>query len=375
VKAIAGALVVAAALATSTWAEPMTFYIGTYTHSGKSDGIYSCSLDPETGKLGPVKLAAKVHDPSYLAISPDARFLYAAVETRTGAIGAFAIKPDSTLRPLNQQPSGGAGACHVSVDGSGRVAFIANYTAGNIAAFPTNPDGSLADRSAFVQYTGTGPDPKRQEAPHAHGIYPDPANRFVYSPDLGTDNVWIFRLDPASGVLSPASPASAKVPPSSGPRHLAFHPRRNTVYVVNEMGLSVTTFIRDPESGALESVQTIPALEPGTPAAGATTAEIACHPSGKRVYVSTRGTHTITVFDVAQDGSLTRAQVAPAHVKTPRGFAIDPSGRWLVAAGQDDNRLAVFAIDPQTGKLSAEPVSTGEVSAPVCILFSPAAHR
>jgi 6-phosphogluconolactonase len=355
----------------SSLAADATFYLGTYTKSGKSQGIYVGKVDTETGKLGTLELAAEAKSPSFVALSPNGRFLYAALEDGGGSVGAYAVNADGKLTPLNIQPSGGAGACHVWVDATGQTVLAANYGGGSIAAFSVKPDGSLGERTAFVQFEGSGPDQARQKGPHGHSIYTDAANRFVYSCDLGTDNVWIFQLDPAKGTLAPANPPSGKVPPGAGPRHFAFHPKADFAYANNEMGMSVTAFARDPKTGALTELQTLSTLPEGAEREGASTAEIFVHPTGKWLYVSNRGHDTIAVYAIGADGKLTWIEAAPAQVKVPRGFAIDPSGRWLVTAGQNDSRIAVLNIDQATGKLTATDQSA-EVGMPVCVLFAPA---
>ena len=346
-----------------------TFYIGTYTKPAKSEGVYVSKLDTDTGKLGPVELAGKAASPSYVALSPDGKFLYAAVESGKGAVAAFAVGADKKLTTLNEQPAGGDGTCHIWVDATGKNVLAANYGGGSIVGFRANADGSLGERSFFQQYEGTGPDKARQEKPHAHAIYTDSTNQFAYACDLGTDNVWTYRFDAAKGALKAAEPASAKVPPGAGPRHLAIHPNGRFAYANNEMGLSVTAFTRDTTTGALASVQNLSTLPEGTATKGVSTAEIFCHPTGKWLYASNRGHNSIAVYAIAADGKLTWIETAPAGVKVPRGFGIDPTGKWLVAAGQEDDKIAVLKIDPATGKLTPNG-STAEVGAPVCILFA-----
>ncbi len=359
-------------LATTALAADATFYLGTYTRSGKSQGIYAGTLDPATGKLGPLKLAAEARNPSFVALSPNGKFLYASGEGAAGqGMLAFAVQPDKMLKPLNTGDTGGAGNCHVWVDATGGTAFAANYGGGSIAAFRLKPDGSLGERSAFVQFTGSSANPKRQSAPHAHSIYSDAQNKFVYSPDLGTDNVWIFKFDAAKGTLAPADPPSGKVPAGGGPRHLAIHPSGKFAFVNNEMTLTVTAFARDEKTGALQEIETVSTLPPGTDTAGLSTAEIFCHPNGQYFYVSNRTHDTLSVFSIASDGKVKLIQNAPAGVKVPRGFGLDPSGQWLIAGGQNDDRIAVHKIDPATGQLTLTG-ETAEVGAPVCVLFAPA---
>jgi 6-phosphogluconolactonase len=363
-------LAAAVAMAVSAAAADSIFYLGTYTKTGRSHGIYVGRIDLETGKLGAIELAAAAKSPSFLALSPDGKNLYAALEDGGGAVGAFSVQPDGRLAAMNTQPSGGAGACHVWVDSAGKLVFTANYGGGSIATFRREADGSLGERTAFVQFEGTGPNKQRQDRPHAHSIYTDAANRFVYACDLGTDKVWIFQLGLEKGTLTPVTnPAFGEVPPGAGPRHLALHPNGKFAYANNELGLSVTTFSRDAESGALTALQTLPTLPAGANATGVSTAEIFVHPTGKWLYVSNRGHDTIATYAIGADGKLTWIEAAPSLVKVPRGFGIDPSGKWLIAAGQDDDRIAVLKIDAETGKLTATDQGA-EVGSPVCVLFA-----
>jgi 6-phosphogluconolactonase len=364
-------LIALASILNSAWAVEARFFLGTYTLGETSKGIYTCTLDLETGRLGPVALAAEADNPSYLAITPNGNFLYAASEVSPhGLTIAFRVEAGGKLVRLNQQSSGGAGTCHVSVDASGRYVFAANYGDGNISCFRTQEAGSLGEAIAFIQLREPDPVDGSERKSRAHSVDTDPSNRFLYSCDLGTDNIWIFTFDPESGKLEENSPPAAKAPKGSGPRHLVIHPSTRYLYANTEMGCSVSAFERDAISGALTPLQVIPTLPEGTPRAGTTTAEIACHPTGKWLYVSNRGADTIATFAIGREGRLTWVANAAAGVKVPRGFAIDRSGRWLIVAGQKDNRIVVLEIDQTTG----EPRSTGQVASvasPVCVLFAP----
>ena len=344
------------------------FYIGTYTKPGGSRGICRGSLDTVTGALTVLGLAGEAKNPSFLAMHPGGKFLYAAMEQDGGAVGAFAIEKDGTLRHLNDQSSKGGGNCFVTVDASGRNVLAANYGSGSVASLPIHEDGSIAEATGFVQHTGHGGNPTRQKEPHAHAIYVNGA--FAYACDLGTDDVFVYRFDAAKGTLTPNDPPSGKVPPGSGPRHLAFHPKGGFAYVCDEMTSSITALAHDAAKGTLTAIQTISTLPPdATDAAKNSTAEIFCHPNGKFVYVSNRGHDSIAVFAIAGDGKVTLIQNAPAGVKVPRGFAITPDGGWLVAAGQDSNSLASHKIDPATGQLTPAGKADG-VGAPVCVVFA-----
>ena len=347
------------------------FYIGTYTDHNSSQGIYQGTMDPVSGKLGPITPAATASDPSFLALSPNGDALYAAEETPgPGSVEAFQRSEKGTLTPLNKEPAGGSGTCHVSVDPSGRDVLVANYNSGTIACFRLKLGGAIGARTALVQYKGSGPNPARQAGPHAHSIYASPDDAYVYACDLGTDHVWIFKFDPATGTLHAATPPAAEVLPGSGPRHLAFARGGRDVYVTSEMGDSVTFFTRNSHTGQLTRQQTVSTMPAGQPDAKTATAEIVLHPDGKWLYASNRGSDAVSVFAVASSGRIKLIQVIAAGVKVPRNVAIDPTGRWMITAGQNDSRLAVLKIDPQTGKLSAT-ANAAQVPAPVCVLFEP----
>ena len=343
-----------------------TIYFGTYTN-GTSHGIYRASFDPATGHLGEPELAAQAKDPSFLAFSPDGTRLFAALEMPK-QLGAWSVGGDGQLTALNVVPSGGADPCHVWVDATGRTLLYANYSGGSFGAYRILPDGSLGARSYFFQATGSGPNKGRQEGPHLHSAYTDPSNRFVYTMNLGTDQVSAYHFDAATGSLTPADPPFASVPPGAGARHLAFS-AAGYVYVCNEMGISVTVFKRDAASGALTPVETVSNVPEGTDTKGFTTAEIALSPGGKFLYVSNRGRDTITLFYVTEDGKLTRIEETPAPAG-PRGMALSPDGKWVVVAGQGANRVDVLRVDPNTGQLTATGQSI-KLDSPVSVLWAP----
>ncbi len=344
------------------------FYIGTYTKTGVSLGIYRATLNTETGAVTPPVLAAQVNNPTFLALHPDGKHLYAAAERGEGAVAGFAIQPDGGLRALGEEPFLGRGNCHVYVDSTGKNVFSANYGSGSIALVPIKPDGSLGDPAVVIQHVGSGPNPDRQKEPHAHSVYQN--GKFLYSCDLGTDDVFIYKFDADKGTLTPNDPPSAKVPPGAGPRHLAFHPKGGFAYVNNEMGNSVTVFTHDAVKGTMTQIQNITTLPADyADAAKSSTAEIFCHPSGKFLYVSNRGHDSIAVFAIGADGKLTNVEYAPAHVNGPRGFNLTHDGSWLIAGGQTSNNLAVHKVDPDTGKLTFVTEVKG-VGAPVSIEFT-----
>jgi len=356
--------------------QPMRVYIGTYT-SAKSKGIYVSQFDPATGRLGPAELAVQTGNPSFLAVHPSGRFLFAVGETsdfggkREGAVRAFGVGEQSgRLTLLNQQSSGGAGPCHLAVDHAGKCLLVANYGSGSIAVLPILGNGNLAERSTTIQHQGSSVNPQRQAGPHAHFITPDLENRFALTCDLGLDQVLVYRLDPPKAALAANDPPFAAVKPGSGPRHLAFHPSGHFIFLINEMGSTITTFAYDPQRGALNELQTISTL-PEDFTGKSTCAEVQVHPSGRFVYGSNRGHDSIAVFAFdAAAKKLTFVEHQSTQGKTPRHFAIDPAGRWLLAENQGSDNIVLFRVDAATGRLNP----TGqvvEVPAPVCAVFVP----
>lgn len=349
-------------------ARSIRLYVGTNTRPGGSEGILTALFDLESGAFGQPELAARAENPTYLALSPDGRFLYAAVESSEGGVMAFRRRADGHLEELNRVASGGAGACHVALHPSGKLLFVSHYNGGSLAVFRVAEDGSLSERTALLPFSGNGPDPVRQRKPHAHGAWCDAAGKTLYCCDLGTDRIRTFRLDAGKGALDPIEPAG--VTAGGGPRHLALHPSGRFAAVNHEMGMAVSLFAVDPGSGALAMRQTIPLLPPGQEHPGATSAALFFHPSGKWLYVSNRGPDTLDLFASGDEGGLAPLGSFPSGVKKPRDFRIDPGGRWLVVAGQADSRLVAHAIDPATGKLTPAP-GAASLPDPTCVLFAP----
>jgi len=349
-------------------------YFGTYTDT-TSKGIYMGMFDVAEGRLSGIELAAPAARPSFLAIHPRRPLLYAVGETanfqgkKTGVVRAFAIEASGKLRLLNEQPSGGAGPCHVSVEPGGRCVLVANYSGGSVACLPIEEGGRLAPPSSVIQHRGSGPNRQRQEGPHAHSINVDPTGRFALAPDLGCDKVFVYRLEAAAGRLIPHDPPAVDLAPGAGPRHLDFHPNGQFAYVINELNSTVTTLAYDAAAGRLKvvaSVSTLPADFSGPN----TTADVHVHPSGKFLYGSNRGHDSIAIFAIGADGTLRPLGHQPTRGKTPRNFALDLTGQYLLAANQDSDTVAVFRIDIQTGLLRpvGEPVA---VPRPVCIRLLP----
>jgi 6-phosphogluconolactonase len=352
-------------------------FIGTYTTKTDSKGIYSFRFDAATGQLTPIGLAAQTQDPSFLTISSNREYLYAVNELPTfegkssGAVTSYSLdRKSGKLTQLNQVASGGADPCYLSLDQTGKYLLVANYTGGSVTTFPIAPDGRLGAASAFIQHRGSGPNRERQEAPHAHYIATSSDNHFAFVVDLGLDEVVIYRFDPANGSLTPNDPPFAKLAPGAGPRHLAFHPNGKYAYVLSEVNSTITAFTYNPKNASFSTLQTLSTL-PKDFTSHNDTAEIVVYPSGKFLYASNRGHDSIAVFaiDPAQ-GALTAAGDFSTKGKTPRNFALDPSGNFLLVANQESNNIVVFRVDRSTGVLTP----TGQVanvSAPVDIVFVP----
>jgi len=348
-------------------------YLGTYTRKN-SKGIYLAELDLRAGTLRLKGLAAALANPSFLAVHPNGRWMYAVGEMgdfqgkKQGAVSALAIRPDGTLELLNQQPSGGAGPCHLTVDPTGRYVVVANYGGGSVASLPIDEDGRLREPVSVIQHTGSSVHPQRQQRPHAHSVNFDPTGQRLIAADLGLDKLLVYRLDLASGKLAPHDPAWVKVDAGAGPRHFAFHPTGRFAYAINELASTITAFAYQADPGRLEPVQTISTLPEGF-TGNNTTAEVQVHPSGQFLYGSNRGHDSLAVFAVdPATGKLTPKGHVFTQGKTPRNFGIEPTGQYLVAANQDSDNVVLFRIDTQTGQLTP----TGQqiqVSMPVCVKF------
>jgi 6-phosphogluconolactonase len=350
-------------------------YVGTYTKASK--GIYAWRLNTATGQLQPLGLAAETTNPTFLAVHPSRRFLYAVSEVssfqgqKSGAVSAFAIDPKSgKLSFLNQAPSRGAGPCHLTVDSRGRNLLVANYGSGSMAVLSISDDGRLREASDFVQHHGSSLDPKRQQGPHAHSVNLSPDNRFAIVADLGLDQVLVYRFNPAYSALGANEPPFAKVNPGAGPRHFAFHPSGKFAYVINELQSTVTAFTWAADAGTLSEIQTISAL-PKDFAGESYCAEVQVHPGGRFLYGSNRGHDSIAVFAIDEaKGTLTPVEHVSTQGKWPRHFGIDPSGTLLLAANQNSDNITVFRIDAKTGRLQATGQSL-EAGSPVCVKFVP----
>lgn len=371
------ALAAAPALAAgSSHAASSLVFFGTYTGSG-SKGIYASTMDTQTGGLTEPQLVAETDNPSFVALHPSGKYLYAVNEignydgTPWGSVSSFEILDAAgKLKWINTVSSRGGAPCHVVVDKAGKHVLVANYVGGNAAVFPVRADGGLAGASSEVRHTGSGVDKSRQEAPHAHSINLDAANTHAVVADLGLDKVMIYKYDAARGVLTPNEPPFVESNPGGGPRHFDFHPGGAHAFANNEMLSSVMAMRYDKESGALAEIVTLGTL-PDQYFGSNSTAQTKVHPSGRFVYVSNRGHDSVAVFSFdAATGAMRQIQVEPTRGKTPRNFNITPDGRFLLAANQNSGSVNLFRIDLETGKLTPTALSL-KVPNPVCVEFLP----
>jgi 6-phosphogluconolactonase len=373
-------------------------YVGAYTgfgpnRRGKAEGIDLFRLDPTTGALTHVETTPGVENPSFLTVDPTRRFLYAvngspSIDGRPGgAVSAFAIDQETGhLTFINRQMTTGQGPCHATIDRAGRYVLATSYHAGNVVVFPTRPDGGLAPACDLVQHHGSSVNPDRQDRPHAHAVNFDLAERFALVCDLGLDRVFVYRFNHEAGELIPNDPPWSATEPGVGPRHLAVHPTGRYVFVINEIGSSLSSYRYDPDRGALSAIETVPTIPAdfvGTPftpdvqvgpaasrppVVGTNfAADVHVAPSGRFVYGSNRGHDSIVVyaFDEATE-RMTCVGYVPTGGRTPRNFTIDPTGTLLLVANQGSDTIVSFRIDPTTGTLAP----TGDVASsptPTCV--------
>jgi len=368
----------AAFLPTSVSAADLLIYFGT-RDQGPDKGFSLAHFNTETGALSQPAFIQPAVGPGFFMVHPDGRHLYT-VNTHggtdaplEGAVSAYEIDPKTgKLTLINSQPSGGQNPAYLGLDHTGHFAFAANYNSGTVVAFPIKPDGSLGPRTAFDQHTGKSVTPDRAQQAYAHSIIIDPSNHFALSADLGLDRVYIYKFDDKTGALTPNTPAWFTDKPASGPRHITFSPDGKFAYVVHEIASFVGVYSWDSAKGVLTEVQAISTL-PADFKEKNTAAEVQVHPNGKFLYASNRGNNSLAVFSVdPTSGKLALLQHISTQGKTPRNFTFDPTGQWIVASNQDSNSAIVFKVDSKTGLLTQiGPLATLPAS-PYCERFVPA---
>lgn len=341
--------------------------IGTYTNSGKSEGIYVYRFNTANASFSPVSVGKGIKNPSYLAVSPDNRYVYSVSEgDNEGAITAFSFN-EGQLTMLNSQPSGGNSPCYVAVDRTGKWVAAGNYSSGSLSILPVQPDGSLGAPGTTITHEGKSVNPSRQEQPHVHQTLFAPANDYLLVPDLGTDKVMIYRFDEQSGQLSAEAPA--QVTPGAGPRHFDFHPSGRYGYLVEEMGGTVTAFAYDGK-GKLTAIQNI-STHPAGYKGAIGSADIHVSPDGKFLYASNRGeSNTIAIFAIDEKtGRLQPVDYVPTLGVHPRNFNFDPTGNFILIANRDTDNIVIFKRDTTTGKLT--PLKDQiQVPSPVCVKWA-----
>ncbi len=350
--------------------QPLLF-VGSYA-AADQPGIHAFHFDEASGALTPIGSLAGVANPSFLAVHPNRRWLYAVGETsqkNDGAPGSvWAVRFERepwAIHRVNQQPSGGDWPCHLQIDATGRWLFVSNYGTGSVGVLPILADGALGEMTDLVQHRGHSVNPERQEGPHAHSATLTPDNRFVIVADLGTDELAVYRLDATAGKLG--EHARVKTRPGAGPRHLAFHPDGQRVYVANELDSTVTVYDYDAASGALRERQSVEGLPPGAPEN--TAADIHLSPSGDRVYMSNRGHNSLAVFSVEADGRLTRIAAPSCGGNWPRNFALAPGGRFILVANQYSGEVSVLPRQAGAEEIGA-PVARAAVPQASCLQFA-----
>ena len=361
-----------------------TAYVGTYStgSDGHGEGIYRFRVNLETGELTGRKLAAKTPNPTWIAIHPSKKFLYAINEVAdfaagNGSVSAFAIGPGGELRLLNTVSSAGAGPAHMSLDATGRFAFVANYIGGSIAVLPVHADGALGEavdvhrdlnmvgpaRPAIAppgSYAVSGHD-----APHAHMIAADPANKFVLATDLGQDRLYSYAFDASTGKLDPRGLLSLLG--GVGPRHFAFHPNGQWLYVLTEESSQIVFMTYDASTGQ-SAVRQIHSTLPDGFQGTSYGSEIAVSPDGHFLYAANRLHDTVSIFAIAADGNPAFVGETSTMGDYPRHFAIGPGGSFLFVCNQHSDSITSFRIDRETGKLGFTGKYAG-VGSPAMIAF------
>ncbi|WP_223649586.1 lactonase family protein [Hymenobacter psoromatis] len=335
-------------------------YVGTNVSGDQASTIYLYRLHATTGELTPLSVQRGGSQPSYLTMDAARRHLYAVSETGTfqgransGGVSAFEVNATTgALTLLDQQPSLGASPCYISLDHTGKDALVANYVGGNVALLPLRADGALAPPAATDQHQPPLGPHKNQDHAHAHCFIPDPANRYAFAVDLGTDKVYGYQLDAAAGQLRLLPTPAFVAKPGAGPRHLTFHPDGRRAYLENELNSTVTALTYDADHGTFSEIQTVSTLPAGFTGENSG-ADVHVSPDGRFLYTSNRGDNSLAVFSIAPaDGRLALVQHVSTQGKTPRNFALDPSGRLLLVANQNSDNIFTYRVDKQSGKLT-----------------------
>jgi 6-phosphogluconolactonase len=353
-------------------ADPIVFI--TAFAPGERGGIHAYQFSTKDGTLKSLKRTEGVENPFFLAFAPDHKHLYSIHAKQFGGkdneqVAAYeVVGRTGELKFLNRQSAEGTASCYLDVDKTGKMLVVANYSSGSVAALPIKAGGSLGEPASFIQHKGSSVNPERQKEPHAHCIVVSPDNRFAFAADLGTDQIFSYKLDPTAAKLTP-KPPFAKSPAGAGPRHLTFHPNGKRVYVINELLNSVTLFDYKADAGTLTEKQTISTLPEGFKGTSHC-ADVKITPDGRFLYGTNRGHDSIAAYKIGEDGRLSLLAIKPSLGKGPQNLAITPDGEWLLCANMAGDNVAVFRIDPKSGELKSagEPVKQ---TSPSCIMLLP----
>ena len=348
--------------------------IGTYTRDegwvhGKADGVYRI-VNSGDGEFI-INTAAEVINPSFVAISPDKKNVYAVSELggapdSHGFIHAFSADEDMNLTYIDKYPTNAFSPAHVSVDATGKFVFAANYQGGVAMVYHRKEDGRL-EIAQQLDHEGSGPH-QNQDASHTHMVKVSPDNKYLYIPDLGSDKIWSYKIDHESGQVVKTEQEFAEVVPGSGPRHMDFHPNGSIAYIMNELNSTVSVFEFNAQDGSLAEIQVLSTL-PDDFDEWNSTADIHVHPNGKYLYTSNRGHNSIASFSIDEStGKLRFIAHTSSEGEIPRNFAIHPDGDKLLVANQNSDNIAIMDLDAESGALTFSGTNL-EVPTPVCIVF------
>jgi 6-phosphogluconolactonase len=349
-----------------------TAYVGSRTakeRGARGEGINVYSVNAESGRWTHVQLVSGLLNPSFLAFDRQQKFLFT-VHGDSSEISSFKIDDKAgTLTAINQESTQGKNPVHLTIDPTNRFILVANHITSTIAVLPLNSDGSIGKLTDLLPLKGKiGPHRVEQPFAKPHQVQLDPAGRFFAVPDKGLDLTFTFRLDPNHGKLHPSDTPPAQAREGAGPRHITFHPSLPFAYVINELDSTVTACRYDPAHGRLEPFQILSSL-PDTFIGNSRASEIEISADGRFVYASNRGYDSIAIFAVDPvTGRMTSVGWQESYGKTPRFFAIDPTQRFIFIANEESDTIVTFKIDRASGTLerTGDVVRTGS---PVCIVF------
>lgn len=345
--------------------ESFELLIGTYTGEG-SEGIYRATFSTGVGQLSPPELLVETENPSFLAFSGDRSRLYAVNETQPGFVSVFEWNETGTeLEQTQKISSEGDHPCFVEVNSENNLLAVANYSSGTIALYPLDADGEPTGAFQQATHNGDGPFLPNQASAHAHCARFGPGTNYLYAADLGADKIFGYHIDPTTGLEE--QQVALQMKPGDGPRHIAFHPERPQLFVINELSSTIVSATIEETSGKLTQVDrksTLPTFYKGQNYC----ADIHLSADGKFLYASNRGHNSIAVFSVSEEGMLTLLQTESVRGDWPRNFTISPDGKFVLVANQRSDNITVFRINPDNGMVTY----TGQelkMSHPVCLKF------